>query len=40
VSKDPYLQFKLKGSGKKGDTILVTWVDNKNETRTDKAEIK
>ncbi len=40
VSKDPYLQFKLNGSGKKGETIVVTWVDNKNETRTDKAEIK
>jgi sulfur-oxidizing protein SoxZ len=40
VSKDPYLQFKLKGSGKKGDTIVVTWVDNKNETRTDKTDVK
>jgi sulfur-oxidizing protein SoxZ len=38
VSKNPYLQFKFKG-GKKGDEIEVTWVDNKGETRTDKAVI-
>ncbi len=38
VAKNPYLQFKFKG-GKKGDEITVTWVDNKGETRTDKATI-
>jgi sulfur-oxidizing protein SoxZ len=38
VSKDPYVKFKFKG-GKKGDKISVTWVDNKGETRTDKATI-
>jgi len=38
VSKNPYLQFKFKG-GKKGDEVTVTWVDNKGETRTDKATI-
>ena len=38
VSKNPYLQFKFQG-GKKGDEISVTWVDNKGETRTDKATI-
>lgn len=38
VSKNPYLQFKFQG-GKKGDEIVVTWVDNKGETRTDKATI-
>ena len=38
VSKNPYLQFKCQG-GKKGDEISVTWVDNKGETRTDKATI-
>ncbi len=38
VSKNPYLQFKFKG-GKKGDEIVVTWVDNKGVTRTDKATI-
>jgi len=40
VSKDPFLNFKLKGAAKAGETITVTWVDNKGETRTDKAEIK
>ena len=38
VSKNPYLQFKFSG-GKKGDEIEVKWVDNKGETRTDKATI-
>jgi sulfur-oxidizing protein SoxZ len=38
VAKNPYLQFKFQG-GKKGDEITVTWVDNKGETRTDKAVI-
>jgi sulfur-oxidizing protein SoxZ len=38
VAKNPYLQFKFKG-GKKGEDVTVTWVDNKGETRTDKATI-
>ena len=38
VSKNPFLHFKFKG-GKKGDEIVVTWVDNKGQTRTDKAVI-
>jgi len=38
ISKNPYLQFKFQG-GSKGDEIIVTWVDNKGETRTDKAVI-
>ncbi|MFN3565811.1 MAG: thiosulfate oxidation carrier complex protein SoxZ [Burkholderiaceae bacterium] len=38
VSKNPYLQFKFKG-GKKGDEIVVTWVDNKGESRTDRASV-
>lgn len=40
VSKDPFLHFKLNGAAKKGDSIAVTWVDNKGETRTDKTDIK
>lgn len=40
VSKDPFLQFKLKGAAKKGDALTVTWIDNKGETRTDKTDIK
>ena len=38
ISKNPYLQFKFQG-GKKGDELVVTWVDNKGETRTDKATV-
>ncbi len=38
VAKNPYLQFKFQG-GKKGDEIVVTWVDNKGETRTDKSTV-
>ncbi|MDE2516616.1 MAG: thiosulfate oxidation carrier complex protein SoxZ [Rhodospirillales bacterium] len=28
VSKDPYLKFSFKGA-KKGDTLTISWVDNK-----------
>jgi sulfur-oxidizing protein SoxZ len=38
VSKNPYLQFRFSGA-KKGDELSVTWLDNKGETRTDKAVI-
>ena len=38
VSKDPFLNFKFKG-GAKGDEVTITWVDNKNDNRTDKAKI-
>ena len=38
VSKDPFLNFKFKG-GAKGDTVSITWVDNKNDKRTDEAKI-
>ena len=36
VSKNPYLQFSVKGA-KAGDKVSITWVDNKGETRTDEA---
>jgi sulfur-oxidizing protein SoxZ len=36
IAKNPYLQFRFQG-GKKGDEIVVTWTDNKGDTRTDKA---
>jgi sulfur-oxidizing protein SoxZ len=36
VSKNPFLQFTLKGA-KAGDTIAVTWLDNRGEKRTDEA---
>jgi sulfur-oxidizing protein SoxZ len=28
VSKDPFIKFSFKG-GKKGDTLSISWVDNK-----------
>ncbi|MBF5004670.1 thiosulfate oxidation carrier complex protein SoxZ [Diaphorobacter caeni] len=38
VSKNPFLQFNLKGA-KAGDKLAVTWKDNKGETRTDEATV-
>ena len=38
VAKNPFLSFKFKG-GAKGDKIVVTWVDNRGERRTDEAAI-
>ncbi|MGD8843714.1 MAG: thiosulfate oxidation carrier complex protein SoxZ [Gammaproteobacteria bacterium] len=31
VSKNPYLSFKFKG-GKAGDTLKLSWVDNKGQS--------
>ncbi|MEW6354041.1 MAG: thiosulfate oxidation carrier complex protein SoxZ [Pseudomonadota bacterium] len=33
ISKNPYLAFSFKG-GKAGDTIRVSWIDNKGGTDT------
>ena len=38
VAKNPFLSFKFKG-GAKGDKIIVTWVDNHGDKRTDEAVI-
>ena len=38
VAKNPFLSFKFKG-GAKGDKVVVTWVDNRGEKRTDEATI-
>ena len=38
VSKDPFLSFKFKG-GKKGDKLVVSWVDNKGDSRTDQVNV-
>ena len=38
VSQNPFLSFKFKG-GAKGDKVVVKWVDNKGDTRTDEATI-
>ncbi len=34
VSANPMFGYKLKGA-KKGDKVVITWKDNKGETRTD-----
>ncbi len=36
VSRNPVFGFKVKGA-KAGDKVVVTWKDNKGETRTDEA---
>lgn len=38
VSKNPYLQFTIKGV-KAGDKVAISWRDNKGNTRTDEATI-
>jgi len=39
VSKNPYWSFKIKGAAK-GDTLKITWKDNKGETDSKEAKIK
>ncbi|MFV2061091.1 MAG: thiosulfate oxidation carrier complex protein SoxZ [Gammaproteobacteria bacterium] len=39
ISKNPYLSFQFTG-GKKGDTIKISWVDNKGKSDTFSAKIK
>lgn len=38
ISRDPFLGFRVKGA-KVGDKISVTWVDNKDDRRTDEAAV-
>jgi len=38
VSKNPFLSFRFKG-GNKGDKVVITWVDNRGEKRTDEATV-
>lgn len=38
VSTNPYVAFKFNG-GTKGDKLVVTWVDNKGESRSDEVRI-
>ena len=38
VSKDPYLQFTIRGA-KAGDKIAVTWKDSRGATRSDEATV-
>lgn len=39
VSKNPYLSFELEG-GAAGDTVSISWVDNKGNTGSGEAQIK
>ncbi len=38
VSKNPFMQFSFKG-GKAGDKVVVSWVDNRGDKRSDEAVI-
>ncbi len=38
VAKNPFLEFRFSG-GKAGEKVIVTWIDNKGEKRTDEATI-
>jgi sulfur-oxidizing protein SoxZ len=38
VSKNPFMSFAFKG-GKAGDTVEITWTDNKGDSRTDKTKV-
>jgi sulfur-oxidizing protein SoxZ len=39
VSRNPFFSFKVKGA-KVGDEVVITWQDNKGDTRTDTAKIE
>ena len=38
LSRNPFLQFAFRGASR-GDELTVTWVDNRDETRTDRTTI-
>lgn len=39
ISKDPYISFEFTG-GKKGDTVTLSWVDNKGGKDSASAKVK
>jgi len=39
VSKNPYIAFRFKGA-KKGDTVRLSWIDNKGESGAAETEVK
>ena len=39
ISKNPYMSFKFKGASA-GDTVKISWVDNKGEGDSAEAQIK
>jgi len=38
VSKNPYLVFRIKG-GKAGDKVMLSWLDNRGDKRSDEVEV-
>jgi len=38
VAKNPFLSFRFSG-GKPGEKVVITWVDNKGDKRSDEATI-
>jgi sulfur-oxidizing protein SoxZ len=40
LSKNPIFKFDFKGGFKKGDELVMTWVDLKGNTNTSKTKIK
>jgi sulfur-oxidizing protein SoxZ len=38
ISRNPFLGLRLKGA-KVGDKVSITWVDNKNDKRTDEVAV-
>ena len=38
VSKNPFMQFSFKG-GKAGEKVVVSWIDNRGDKRSDEAVI-
>ena len=38
IAKNPFLQFNVKGA-KAGDKIVVSWVDNRGDKRSDEATV-
>ena len=38
ISKNPYLQFQFAGA-KAGDKVVITWLDNRGDRRSDEAVI-
>lgn len=39
ISRNPVFAFKVKGA-KAGDKIVITWKDNKGDTRTDETTVR
>ena len=38
ISKNPFLSFRIRGA-KAGDTITISWVDNRGDKRSDEVKV-